>query len=74
MHKGLQPAMNDSIIAKETENLIKDFNATAGKEIDPQDIVRTAFGNLIAFIVSTMTEMWTSAYHQYVDHFINTHV
>ena len=52
MHKGLQPAMNDSVIEMEAENLVKDFELTAGCDVDPQDIVRDAFGNLTAFLVS----------------------
>ena len=52
MHKGLQPAMEDSVIEMEAENLVKDFELTAGHDVDPQNIVRDVFGNLTAYLVS----------------------
>ena len=52
MHKGLQPAMEDSVIEMEVENLVTVFELTAGHDVDPQDIVRDAFGNLTAHLVS----------------------
>ena len=51
MHKGLQAAMKECVIEKETEDMLKKFEATEGKDCDPQDILRTIFGNILSFLV-----------------------
>ena len=52
MHKGLQAAMKDSVIEKETKDLLKKFESTGGKDCDPQEVVRAIFGNILSFVVS----------------------